>query len=390
MEKSEIVKEFIRNGFQLDPKGLDYLVKKENVKYFLEELKKLPTCPLVVTLDILKEIEKKLVYDVKVIKTPKEKKELSSISDFINFFSQRYEWLRKLLTKHFDLVNLISINKITQKTRKFSLIVMVREKNEDEKSLVVEDFTGEETIFFERKEDFELILEDEVLGIVCEREGERIFAKKIVFPEIPLRKEINKTSEDAFCLFISDFHMEDKNFNKKSFEKFLNWINNLEYRKLYVLILGDVSSKVDDVETLFKNLPKNYYYVWLKGENDPEIETEITSVLSPCFLQVEKSLNFLLIHSIEFPSSWSSFPPNKILLNFLKKRQIPSSIKKIYVEDPYIIDVVPDFMASGHFHIPSLLNYKGTTILTTGSFVTEPTFWLANLRTRETIKIDFA
>jgi len=391
MKKTEIIKEFIKNGFQLDPRALDYLVERGNVKYFLEELKKLPSCPLTVTVDILKEVEKKLVYEVEILKTPEKNQKLSSISDFTNFFSSRYEELRKLLAKHLDLVNLISINRISPKTRKFSLIVMVREKNEDERSLVVEDFTGEQTIFFEDTEDFKLILEDEVLGIVCEKEGERVFAKKIVLPEIPLKKEISKTNDDVFCFFVSDFHMEDKNFNKKSFEKFLDWINNSEYKKLYVFILGDISSRIEDVENLFKNLPKNYYYVWLKGEVDPEIETEKIFVKSPCFLRLEKSLNFLMLHSaIAFPSSWSSLAPNKILLNFLKKRQLPSSTKEIYVKDPYIIDIIPDFMVSGHFHMPSFLNYKGTTILTTGSFITEPVFWLANLRTRETIKIDFA
>jgi DNA polymerase II small subunit len=391
MKKTEIIKEFIKNGFQLDPRALDYLVERGNVKYFLEELKKLPSCPLTVTVDILKEVEKKLVYEVEILKTPEKNQKLSSISDFTNFFSSRYEELRKLLAKHLDLVNLISINRISPKTRKFSLIVMVREKNEDERSLVVEDFTGEQTIFFEDTEDFKLILEDEVLGIVCEKEGERVFAKKIVFPEIPLKKEISKTNDDVFCFFVSDFHMEDKNFNKKSFEKFLDWINNSEYKKLYVFILGDISSRIEDVENLFKNLPKNYYYTWLKGEVDPEIETEKFFVKSPCFLRLEKSLNFLMLHSaIAFPSSWSSLAPSKILLNFLKKRQLPSSTKEIYVKDPYIIDIIPDFMVSGHFHMPSFLNYKGTTILTTGSFITEPVFWLANLRTRETIKIDFA
>ncbi len=391
MKRTEIIQEFIKNGLQLEPRALDYLVERGNVKYFLEELKKFPSCPLTVTVDILREIEKKLVYEVEILKTPEKNQKLFSISDFTNFFSSRYEELRKLLVKHLDLVNLISINRISPKTRKFSLIVMVREKDETEMSMIVEDFTGEQTIFFEDRENFNFILEGEVLGIVCEKEGERVFVKKVVFPEIPLKREISKTNDDIFCLFVSDFHIDDKNFNKKSFEKFLDWINNSEYRKLYVFILGDISSRIEDIENLFKNLPKNYYYIWLKGEIDPEIETEKIFVKSPCFLRLEKSLNFLILHpAMTFPPSWSSLTPSKLILSFLKKRQLPSLTKEIYVKDPYIIDIIPDFMVSGHFHTQSFLNYKGTTILTTGSFITEPVFWLANLKTRETIKIDFA
>ncbi|MEM7825939.1 MAG: hypothetical protein QW412_03745, partial [Candidatus Aenigmatarchaeota archaeon] len=219
----------------------------------------------------------------------------------------------------------------------------------------------------------------------------RMFVKKVVFPEVPLKREINKTKEDVFCLFISDFHMDSEKFNKKSYENFLEWLNNSEYKKLYVFILGDISSNAGDIETLLTNLPKNYFYILLKGEIDPEIKTQKLFVFDPCYLKIENSLNFLLLHSnLNFPSSWSDLPPNKILLNFFKKRQFPSQVKEVFVYDPYIIDIIPDFIVSGHFHKPSFLNYKGTTIITTGSFITEPIFWLANLRTRETIKIDFS
>ncbi|MEM5882788.1 MAG: hypothetical protein QXQ77_00925 [Candidatus Aenigmatarchaeota archaeon] len=386
MERQEIIKEFLKNGFQLQPEALEYLLERKNIKYYLEELKKLPNYPLIITTEILKEIESKLVYQLDVLKTPKKEEKIFSVSDYVNFLSLKYEEIKKLLAKHLDLVNLISINKISQRTRKFSLIVMVKEKDEEEKSLVVEDFTGEQTVYFENlEEDFKLILEDEILGLVCEKEGERIFVKKIVLPEIPLKKEINRTTEEVFCLFVSDFHMDEKNFNKKSYGKFLDWINDLNYKKLYVFILGDISSKPEDVEKFFDNLPRNYSYTWLKGEIDPEAENLF---LSPSFFKVEKSLNFLLLHPNSFSSY--SFVPSKILLAFLRKRQVPTSSKEIYFNNPFLIDFIPDIMASGHFHIPSILNYKGTTILTTGSFLTEPSFWLVNLKTRETIKIDFA
>ncbi|MEM7818993.1 MAG: hypothetical protein QW403_02510 [Candidatus Aenigmatarchaeota archaeon] len=388
MERQEIIKEFLKNGFQLQPEALEYLLERKNIKYYLEELKKLPNYPLIITTEILKEIESKIFYQIDILKTPKKEEKILSVSDYTNFLSLKYEEIRKLLTKHFDLVNLISINKISQRTRKFSLIVMVKEKNEEEKSLVVEDFTGEQAVYFENlEEDFKFILEDEILGLVCEKEGERIFVKKIVLPDIPLKKEINKTTEEIFCLFVSDFHMDEKNFNKKSYEKFLDWVNNSYYKKLYVFILGDISSKLEDIEKLFNNLPKNYSYTWLKGEIDPENKN---SFLNPTSLKIEKSLNFLLLHpNFNFPFSFTNIQPNKILLNFLRKRQIPTSSKEIYTNNPFLIDLIPDIVASGHFHIPSILNYKGTTILTTGSFLTEPTFWLVNLKTRETIKIDF-
>ncbi|MCS7106045.1 MAG: hypothetical protein NZ942_01890 [Candidatus Aenigmarchaeota archaeon] len=390
MERQEIIKEFLKNGFQLHPKALDYLVERKNVNFFLEELKKSYNHHLIITLDVLKEIESKFVYSLEIVKTPKKEEKVISVSDYTNFISTKYEEIKKLLTKHLDLVNLISGNKISPKTRKFSLIAIVKEKDESEKCLVVEDFTGEQTVYFDNlEEDFKLILEDEILGLVCERKGEKIFVKKVVVPEIPLKKEINTTSEEFFCFFISDFHMDDKNFNKKSYEKFIDWINNSYFKKLYVFILGDISSKIDDVEKLFNNLPKNYHYTWLKGETDPEDCNN--SIKNPSLLKVEKSINILLLHTnFPFPSYFSDISPTKLLLNFLRKRQIPHTTKQFCNQNLFLIDLVPDILAAGHFHLPSFFNYKGTTIITTGSFLTNPTFWLVNLKTRETIKIDFA
>ncbi|MEM5807015.1 MAG: hypothetical protein QW474_01350, partial [Candidatus Aenigmatarchaeota archaeon] len=90
----------------------------------------------------------------------------------------------------------ISINKITENTREFSTIGLIKEKGNA--SIVLEDPTGEIEIFFEgimkqKLEDFE---KDDVVGVYCERQREKIIGRKILHPYIPLNREIKKTNEE--------------------------------------------------------------------------------------------------------------------------------------------------------------------------------------------------
>ena len=57
-------------------------------------------------------------------------------------------------------------------------------------------------------------------------------------------------------------------------------------------------------------------------------------------------------------------------------------------EEKMFIDQPADIFVIGHFHDPRIINYKGVTIISLGSFVTQPIFWAVNLKTRESIKID--
>ena len=71
--------------------------------------------------------------------------------------------------------------------------------------------------------------------------------------------------------------------------------------------------------------------------------------------------------------------------------QVPANDLNSHSVIQYAINAlnVKHIIVCGHFHTPTQSNYKGTTILSTGSFVTQPVFWLVNLKTREVFKIDF-
>jgi len=389
MEKREIIKKFLAIGSQLDFASLEFFFKNQDkIDQFLQktESKQLPK---IITMNFLRSFLKEP--NIETLKTFSYKKRRVSVQDTVRYFTNTYEKLRNMIAGNPDLINLISINKITTQTKNFSLIGSVREKDEENKSITIEDTTGEIEIYINDSEIFHEIVVDDVLGIVCTK-TDRPSAERIIWPDIPLRRSINKTDEDVYCLFVSGFNMGAENFNKKTYENFLEWLRKNKYDKLYIFILGGVSSKKEDIINFFDGLPLDSFKIFVPGEIDSNTNVDVLLIKQPTILKIENKLIFLICRGdvlSKYTKLWNE-TLNKVMLNLLKKRQLdPVFDKQIYEEDQ-VLDVVPDVFVSQDSNEPSLLNYKGTTILTTGSFASTPSFWLMNLKTRETIKIDFA
>lgn len=397
MEKQKIVDLFLGYGYQLDLDSLDYFYQTPNgIRPFLEKLGETKTKPKTITLEVVRALVEKPGMGVELIRGVEFKQTKNTVQDYVQHFTTRYEKISKLLLKRLSLLNLMSIGKISPRTKNFSIIGLVRGKNNDQKTVVFEDQTGELLVYFDddHLEEFRQIVSDEVLGVICEKK-ENVRAKKTIWPNLSLKKNVSKTVQDVYCAFLSDFHMDNGKFNKTAYEKFLDWVGGVKYKKFYIFVLGDVSSKKDDIENLFSDLPQSSFKIFLKGEIDPDVEMWDLVLPNTSFIRLENSVSLLLCHGeflTNYSNLWKDLPPSMVMLNLLKKRHINPVFEfnpQVYGQDPFLLDIAPDIFVSGHFHTPSLMNYKGTTIMTTGSFVSDPSFWLVNLRTRETLKLDF-
>jgi len=397
MKKQEIINSFLKKGIQLDSDVLDELHRDQTkIRRILEKIDKDKEKPKTLTVESIQSLFKEARGKIELVKGAIYKKKKITPKDCTEYLSKRYEEISKLLVKKLRLLNLMSLGKITQKTRNFSVIGMVKEKDNEESTIMIEDQTGELVIHFDEigLKTFREIVLDEVLGAVCEKK-EVVRAKKIIWPDVPLRKHVNKTKDDAFCLFVSDLHMDDEKTNKKSYEKFLDWANKTKYTPFYIFVLGDISSRKKDIKDFFYNLPKNAFKVFIKGEIDPDTDVWDLVLPNPSLVKIENDILALLSHGdflANYNDAWKDLTPAMVMQNLLKKRHINPGFEfnpEIYDIDPFLIDVLPDIFVSGHVHTPSLVNYKGVTMMTTGSFVSTPVFWLVNLKTRETIKLDF-
>jgi DNA polymerase II small subunit/DNA polymerase delta subunit B len=376
MKKREIVNLFLQKGYFLEERALDFLFENpEKINLVLEKAKKIKEN--LISLDLINSFFKKI--SVEIVKEYK-KKEKNKISpeNLHNLEVEKFDKLKEILEENKELEGLISISKINNKLRDFSLIVNLIEKNENDKSLLVEDLTGSTTIYFISNK-FEKINPGDVIGVKCRWENDKILATELFYPDVPLRKDIAKTYEDVNCLFISNPYASEENFKKEIYEKFLKWIKEQQFENFFVFIFNNFFSEKEKIVEFLNALPKNSFKIVVGGEKN-EIEGMNAVVNNPCILKIGE-VKILLLELKSQPNS----NPREFLLETLKKRYI-----KLGLMDYFIIDTIPDlFVCSGLEEVVEF-NYKGITFLSIGNFISQPIFWMINLATRETIKIDLS
>jgi DNA polymerase II small subunit/DNA polymerase delta subunit B len=394
MERQEILKEFLSRGSQLDTKSLEFFYQNPSeLDNFFEKTKSI-TLPSIISLEFVQSFSEKDI--IKINNKPAERLAKISTDDFVHFLNRRYELINSFFANRLELVNLISINKISPTSKNFSLIVMVKEKDEHNRLLTVEDQTGSIEVLLNKldQETFKKIVLDETIGITCEK-NETIEATSIIWPDVPLKRDFVRTEEDVFCLFISDMHLDDPNFNNQSYEKFMAWFNNTKYEKMYAFVLGNISKDPRQTSEFLKKMSK-YTTVYIKTDSEQSPTFDGTILEDNSNITIENGINLLLstgaaIH--KYKHMWPDIPPEQVMLNLLKKRNLNPTIENIQEsissENRFLIDPIPDIFVSGGFHKPGLLNYKGTIILSNSNFLEEPMFWLVNLKSRETLKLNF-
>lgn len=190
MEKSDILRSFLEKGYQIDVETLNFFAKNEKqMKKFLEEIEN-KTAPLTITKDF---VDLTLESDVEINVSQAEKKTITA-EDLAKILFNKYNIIKKILVAHLDLVNLLSVSKITDKTKVFSLIGIVREIDATTGMIIVADDTGEINLKIDQKILNDILIND-VLGFVCEKNS-RINIKNIVFPDIPLRRNVKTLNEE--------------------------------------------------------------------------------------------------------------------------------------------------------------------------------------------------
>jgi DNA polymerase II small subunit/DNA polymerase delta subunit B len=377
MERVEIIKRCLGEGHQLTNGALEFLLKnQEQIETLFKNMKQQPT-PSTINIDYLKGI------------LNLNEKNKFTTEDYTNIFSRRFDKIKNIFSQRSGIVNLLSINKISPKTKKISIMGMIKEVDKNTGTIVLEDKTGEIEVKLENKDILNDIVQDEILVVLCENFSDGIIGKEVFFPDVQIKREIERTKDDILCLFISDIHMDSDLHNKKYYDNFINWLDETK-EKLEIFVVGDVSRNPNDIKQFLSEISKKHSISIIRGEIEPKIENILRN---PTLIQYG-NVTLFLFHNPNlnhYVNLWGS--PEKAMVNLMKKRHfdpifIPN--QRIETDDPYLLEKIPDIVVGGHTHIPSSTNYKGTTLLTTGSFISQPIFWLINLRTREIFKKDFS
>lgn len=452
-ESVKIIIEKIKNHTRAKMLTKDFLLKNEdkvgNVESSLPKGSKQIFEKLKIKLGLSIEISKEVTYsnkgDVKVEITDRPSvKVLSSyclpgkkfgVKDFVSHYRGRLLDMKSYLQGTPALENLVSINKITGVNQGISIIGLVYDKTYTKnKNIIfeVEDLGGKIKVLVnkDKKEIYgkaEDVAIDSVVGFRCSGNNEILFANEVVFPDVYLPERKHSPVEE-YAVFISDLHYGSKNFLKKDFLKFINYLNcelpdTPEARKIkYLFIVGDLITGVGNYPSQERDLAVGDLEEQYNGVADllSRIRKDITIIISPgnhegvrlmepqpIFLEkyswrlhemdnvvlVENpavvnfgqkkdfsGFNVLMYHGFSFPYYANTVnklmkikamnSPEKIMKYLLKHRHLAPVHGSVQFfpnkKDTHVIRQIPDIFLSGHSH-KSAVVYHNNVLIISGS-----------------------
>ncbi|MDI6825928.1 MAG: hypothetical protein QMD36_01890 [Candidatus Aenigmarchaeota archaeon] len=358
MNEEEIIRAFLKNGFQISKNALPLVL--ENPEKILLELKKLKPRPFIISEQHVKNVQNKIKIkkpSIKIIKEYKHSKKSIRVDDYVEHFLSRYEKIKDILSKRMDAEKLISINKTGQMSM-FSIMGVVREKTGN--NILIEDPTGELHVFFndDLKEKLDEISLDDVVGITVKKIKDKHYAKKLVYPDVLTSREIKKTEEEIILAVV--FNPDELDSTK------------------YGNLISTLSTTNTSSSIVFLNIVDDK----IVGDLSPFNPINITSESNPILLQID-NIKTLVIPKNFFRTLTFHVSPDT-LISILKRRHIITTFcPQIHVGcDDFVLSEVPDIVIS-NLEGTTNKNYKGTTIIANS----DPNkLFLINLKTREVIE----
>ncbi|MGV8168655.1 MAG: metallophosphoesterase [Candidatus Nanoarchaeia archaeon] len=198
---------------------------------------------------------------IKIIRSYNKPPKKRTFQDFVSVFNLRFKALSQILRNRKELQNVTAISRVNSKANndKVAIIGMVLEKSTTKNNNIVlklEDSTGICTAIIrldeKNKEIYEIaqnIVLDEVIGVTGSWLNTAIFVDKIIFPDVPLNKELKKQKEEEYVVMLGDTHFGSNVFMEQEFIKFITWIQgktgNDEQRRIaektkYLILTGDI------------------------------------------------------------------------------------------------------------------------------------------------------
>ena len=282
----------------------NYKDNKEKLDKLLSEVKN-PVKPII-------SLEKNPSTVPIVLRNYTDKKTKINVNTFVEHYKLRYNFLRKLLQARQDLSGAVSIDRLNHRRKgdKVSTIGMVYSKEYTKNKhllLEIEDITGRVKclVMNSKKDLFELskdIVCDEVIGLKGTAGDGLIFIENVYFPDVPAGEIIKKGQKEEYIAFISDIQIGSKKFLKKSFMRFIDWING-EYgskeqkeealKIKYLCVVGDVVDGVgiypgQESDLEIKDIYDQYNY--------PLCNDDFVMVCNPSSSVTGTSLPFFFAH----------------------------------------------------------------------------------------------
>jgi len=345
------------------------------------------------------------------------------VTNFVNYFRNRYERMSKLLRSAVRQVPTVSISDAKKhKGERVRVIAMISSKRKTKKGNLfyeIEDLSDNFKVVFsgESQKKAEGIALDDVVAITGKVLEPYLIGEEVEWPDIPVTNTKKLAERDLAVAYISDTHFGSNNFLKNSVERMVRWFHGegdeasrkIASRIKYLVVAGDVVDGIgiypnQEKELVVKDIYKQYEmfdnfvselpdYIEVivcpgnhdavrRGDPMPALPKEfigsdVTRVGSPSFVNIE-GIKHLVYHGTSIDSFVANIPgmsylhPEKVMIEYLKRRHL----SPIYGENPIVpenidylvLEDIPDVVHCGHVHKNSYAQYRGVVLINSGTF----------------------
>ena len=370
------------NSFFVDREQVMKLINSEGNKEPQQSKETAPQTSLIKTNKVISKDYSPSV----IINSPIEKRDEIPTKDagrFFDYFTDRYEKIKNILINRPNLKSSRSLNNISSSSheRNISIIVIINSimtSKNGHTILEVEDSTSQITAIIMKDKNIgqNMLICDEVVGLVGSLSNGTMFINEIVYPSIPTTFRKNHTTDPVRAVFISDTHMGSNEYIEQIEKRFLTWINgksSTASEVKYLCIAGDLVDgvgiypsqekdlKIKDIfaqyatfERFIEKIPEHIEIIICPGNHDAVRQAEpqppfdshyfpnissfknIHFVSNPASVTLHAfdenpGINVLMYHGYSFTSLTSAIPdirkygisnPKQIIKEVIRKRHL--------------------------------------------------------------------
>ena len=370
---------------------------------------------------------------VEIIDEKDISKEEKDVPEFLGYYNDRYDEMKKMLMRHREMKSATTINRLERRNKgeEATTIGLVNDKysTRNGKYIVeIEDKTGTFKVLAEEREG-DRIIQDEVIGVQGSLGGDIIYADSIVRPDMPIPQGMKNTEQKVQAAYISDLHIGSQDTLHKRMDRFADWLSTDDAKDIgYLVITGDLVEGVgvypgqdeeldiadiykqyEAFEQWFEKIPDDIQVIAGPGNHDitrlaepqPRIDADVFPnitdynnfhlVQNPQTVKLHavesKGIKNLMYHGYSFDGHADQIQelrekaydePHHLMIDLLKRRHLAPMFGSNLIapdgNDPMVIREEPDVFVAGHFHSHANSSYKGTNVICSSTFQAQTDF----------------
>ncbi|MCK5559786.1 MAG: DNA-directed DNA polymerase II small subunit [Thermoplasmata archaeon] len=347
-----------------------------------------------------------------------------SINDFVKYFRNRFETLRRILQhQRREVTGSTEISRVRSHQGPIKFIGLVNEIHETKnghKILELEDETDSISVMINNSSPLitmSFVLDEVICVIGKLGKTDLVYVDDIIRPDVPIIKMPNKSEQPLACLFMADIHNGSNTFMHDTWEKFINWLNGKysingydEQRDKikYIVVAGDIVDGIgiypnqeseleitdiylqyEDLAKKLQDIPDHIQLIVQPGNHDavrpaepqPTFPQEITKLFNndmifvgnPCYFSID-SVEVLAYHGSGMDDFVMQIPevnynkPIQIMKEMLTRRHLApvygqrTAIAPEHL-DYLLIDKIPDIFVTGHIHKTAVENFRDISLI---------------------------